>query len=172
MIVRLMGEIDIHSFRTDSLLSDRPSLDGLPIKDTVTDGDVINWLGWALDSGAADRLEDDEMFRGQVESAGRYLASLCQPDLGVDQFIMLLILRERWPVGSKARFKAVADRVGASHTYHLIACPMQDAVDFDDDEELSSAEAKSLHAMVPEMRRTRKQFAASSGLQQFLKNLS
>ena len=85
---------------------------------------------------------------------------------------MLLILRERWPVGSKARFKAVADRVGASHTYHLIACPMQDAVDFDDDEEMSSAEAKSLHAMVPEMRRTRKQFAASSGLQQFLKNLS
>ena len=63
MIVRLMGEIDIHSFRTDSLLSDRPSLDGLPIKDTVTDGDVINWLGWALDSGAADRLEDDEIFR-------------------------------------------------------------------------------------------------------------
>ena len=172
MIVRLMGEIDIHSFRTDSLLSDRPSLDGLPIKDTVTDGDVINWLGWALDSGAADRLEDDEMFRGQVESAGRYLASLRQPNLGVDQFIMLLILRERWPVGSKARFKAVADRVGASHTYHLIACPMQDAVDFDDDEEMSSAEAKSLHAMVPEMRRTRKQFAASSGLQQFLKNLS
>ena len=53
-----------------------------------------------------------------------------------------------------------------------MACPMQDAVDFDDDEEMSSAEAKSLHAMVPVMRRTRKQFAASSGLQQFLKNLS
>ena len=172
MIVRLMGEIDIHSFRTDSLLSERPSLDGLSIQDAVTDGDVINWLGWALDSGAADRLEDDELFRGQVESAGRYLASLRQPDLEADQFIMLLILRERWPVGSKAKFRVVADRVGASHTYHLMACPAQDAVDFDDDEAMSSAEAQSLHAMVPVMRRTRKQFAASSGLQQFLKNLS
>ena len=172
MIVRLMGEIDIHSFRTDSLLSERPSIDGLAVPDAVTDGDVINWLGWALDSGAAERLDDDEAFRGQVEAVGRYLAALRQPDLGSDQFIMLLILRERWPVGSKAKFKAVADRVGASHTYHLMACPAQRAVDFDDDEAMSSAEAQSLHAMVPVMKRTRKQFAASSGLQQFLKNLS
>ena len=172
MIVRLMGEIDIHSFRTDSLLSDRPSFEGLSFQDAVTDGDVTNWLGWALDSGAADRLSDDENFRGQVESAGRYLASLRQPDLGANQFIMLLILRERWPVGSKAKFKTVADRVGANHTYHLMSCPVQDAVDFDDDEAMSSAEAQSLHAMVPVMRRSRKQFAASSGLQQFLKNLS
>lgn len=172
MIVRLMGEIDIHSFSPDTLLAERPSLDGVSIKSEVTDGDVINWLGWALDSGAADRLEEDEIFRGQVESAGRYLAGLRQPDLGADQFVMLLILRERWPVGSKAKFKAVADRVGASHTYHLMACPPQDSVDFNDDEAMSSAEAQSLHAMVPMMRRARKQFAASSGLQQFLKNLS
>ena len=172
MIVRLMGEIDIHSFRTDSLSPERPSLDGLSLPDAVTDADVINWLGWALDSGAADRLEEDEQFRGQVEAAGRYLAALRQPDLAADQFIMLLILRERWPVGSKAKFKVVADRVGASHTYHLMACPAQEAIDFDDDEAMSSAEAKSLHAMVPVMKRTRKQFAASSGLQQFLKNLS
>ena len=172
MIVRLMGEIDIHSFKADSLLSDRPSPDGVSAQDKLTDGDVINWLGWALDSGAADRLEDDEGFRAQVEAAGRYLAHLRQPDLGTGQFLMLLILRERWPVGSKAKFKTVADRVGASHTYHLIACPVQDGVAFDDEESLSSAEAKSLHAMVPFMKRSRKQFAASSGLQQFLKNLT
>ena len=85
---------------------------------------------------------------------------------------MLLILRERWAVGSKAKFRVIADRVGADHTYHLMACPVREGVDFDDDEAMSSAEAKSLHAMVPVMKRSRKQFANSSGLQQFLKNLS
>ena len=172
MIVRLMGELDIHSFRTDSLLSERPSPDGLRLSDGISDNDVINWLGWALDSGSVDRLEEDEAFRAQVEAAGSYLAHLRQPDLEASHFILLLILRERWPVGSKARFKTVADRVGASHTYHLLSCPIQDGIDFDDDEAMSSAEAKSLHAMVPVMKRTRKQFAASSGLQQFLKNLT
>ena len=111
-------------------------------------------------------------FRGQVETAGRYLTGLRQPGMKDEQFIMLLILRERWPVGSKVKFKAIADRVGASHTYHLMACPTQEGVDFDDDGAMSSAEAKSLHAMVPVMKQSRKQFANSSGLQQFLKNLS
>ena len=172
MIIRLMGEIDIHSFTADSLLLEQPVISNLQMPDGVSDSDMINWLGQALDSGAADRLEEDEEFRRQVESAGRYLTGLRQPGLKDGQFIMLLILRERWPVGSKAKFKVVADRVGASHTYHLMACPIQEAVDFNDDEAMSSAEAKSLHAMVPAMKRSRKQFANSSGLQQFLKNLS
>jgi len=47
MIVRLMGEIDIHSFSPDTLLAERASLDGVSIQGEVTDGDVINWLGWA-----------------------------------------------------------------------------------------------------------------------------
>ena len=172
MIIRLMGEIDIHSFTADSLLLEQPVISNLQMPDGVSDSDMINWLGQALDSGAADRLEGDEEFRRQVESAGRYLTGLRQPGLKDGQFIMLLILRERWPVGSKAKFKAIADRVGASHTYHLMACPVQEGVEFDDDGAMSSAEAKSLHAMVPVMKRSRKQFANSSGLQQFLKNLS
>ena len=172
MIIRLMGEIDIHSFRAESLLLEQPLIRNLHMPDGASDSDVINWLGWVLDSGAADRLEEDEEFRGQVETAGRYLTGLRQPGLKDDQFIMLLILRERWPVGGKAKFRVIADRVGASHTYHLMACPVQGTVDFDDDEAMSSAEAKSLHAMVPVMKRSRKQFANSSGLQQFLKNLS
>ena len=172
MIIRLMGEIDIHSFRANTLLSEQTVMNNLPILDGASDSDMINWLGWALDSGAADSLDEDEEFREQVETAGRYLTGLRQPDLKDEQFIMLLILRERWPVGSKAKFKVIADRVGAAHTYHMIACPVQEAVDFDDDEAMSSAEAKSLHAIVPVMKQSRKRFANSSGLQQFLKNLS
>ena len=172
MIIRLMGEIDVHSFRADSLLLEKPVMSSLEMPDVTSDSDMINWLGWALDSGATDRLEDDEEFRGQVETAGQYLTGLHQPDLKGEQFIMLLILRERWPVGSKAKFKAIADRVGATHTYKLMACPIMEGVEFDDDEAMTSAEAKSLNAMVPVMKRLRKQFANSSGLQQFLKSLS
>ena len=172
MIIRLMGEIDIHSFRANSVLSEQPVMNNLQVPGGASDSDMINWLGWVLDSGAADKLEEDEEFRGQVETAGRYLTGLRQPALKDEQFIMLLILRERWPVGSKAKFRMIADRVGASHTYHLLDCPAQEAVDFNDDESMSSAEAKSLHAMAPVMKRSRKQFASSSGLQQFLKNLS
>ena len=172
MIIRLMGEIGIHSFKADGLLSEKPVISNLQIPDGVGDSDLINWLGWALDSDAVEKLEEDEDFRAQVENAGRYLTGLRQPDLKDDQFIMLLLLRERWPVGSKAKFKMVAERVGGHHTYHLLSCPVQEAVDFDDDKAMTTVEAQSLHAMVPVMKRTRKQFANSSGLQQFLKNLS
>ncbi len=133
MIIRLMGEIDVHSFRADSLLLEQPVISNLMMPDGISDSDMINWVGWSLDSGAANRLEEDEEFRGQVETAGRYLTGLHQPGLKDEQFIMLLILRERWPIGSKAKFKTIADRVGASHTYHLMACPIQEGVDFNDD---------------------------------------
>ena len=123
MIIRLMGEIDIHSFRADSLLLEQPIISNLNMPDVISDSDMINWLGWSLDSGAANRLEDDEEFRGQVETAGRYLTGLHQPGIKDEQFIMLLILRERWPVGSKAKFKAIADRVGATHTCLLYTSP-------------------------------------------------
>ena len=71
MIIRLMGEIDIHSFRADSLLLEQPVISNLKMPDGISDSDMINWLGWSLDSGAANRLEEDEEFRGQVETAGR-----------------------------------------------------------------------------------------------------
>ena len=89
-----------------------------------------------------------------------------------DDFVLLLVLREKWPVGSKARFKAVADRVGASHTYRLLTCPLQKGADISDEESLSQVEAASLRAMVPVLKKARKQFANSSGLQQFLQQLN
>lgn len=172
MIIRLMGEMEIHSFIADSLLSEHSSLNGALRLETVTDGDVINWLGWALDRDEGLSTSENKSIRTRIEVGGRYLAALKQPDMTTGQFILLLILRERWPVGSKAKFRAVADRVGVDHTYHLLACPPQDEVDFNDEEQMSAAETRSLHAMVPVMKRMRKQFAASSGLQKFLQNLS
>ena len=48
MIIRLMGEIDIHSFRADSLLLEQPVISNLKMPDGISDSDMINWLGWAL----------------------------------------------------------------------------------------------------------------------------
>ena len=92
MIIRLMGEIDIHSFRADSLLLEQPVISNLKMPDVISDSDMINWLGWALDSGAAARLEEDEEFRVQVETAGRYLTGLRQPGMKDEQFIMLSLI--------------------------------------------------------------------------------
>ena len=56
MIIRLMGEIDIHSFRADNLLLEQPVISNLKMPDGISDSDMINWLGWALDSGAATKI--------------------------------------------------------------------------------------------------------------------
>ena len=42
MIIRLMGEIDIHSFRADSLLLEQPVISNLKMPDGISDSDMIN----------------------------------------------------------------------------------------------------------------------------------
>ena len=54
MIIRLMGEIDIHSFRADSLLLEQPVISNLKMPDGISDSDMTNWLGWLLDSSYSD----------------------------------------------------------------------------------------------------------------------
>ena len=82
----------------------------------------------------------------------------------------MLVLRERWPVGSKAKLRDVAARAGAAFSYNLVVCPPQPFTDASDDEAVAKAEAASLAEMLPALKRARKQFASSSGLQQFLNN--
>jgi hypothetical protein len=54
----------------------------------------------------------------------------------------------------------------------LLACPLQKGADISDEDSLSKAEAAALRAMVPVLKKARKQFANSSGLQQFLQQLN
>ena len=147
-------------------------LSALTYIDSPGEGDIVNWLGKALDDAGAPSLEEDAGWREQVEIAAAILAAPALAKADADDFVLLLVLREKWPVGSKARFKAVADRVGASHTYRLLTCPLQRGADISDEESLSQAEAASLRAMVPALKKARKQFANSSGLQQFLQQLN
>ena len=87
-----------------------------------------------------------------------------------DSFVLMLVLRERWPVGSKAKLRDIAARAGAVFSYKLVVCPPQPFTDGSDDEAVAKAEAASLAEMLPTLKRARKQFASSSGLQQFLNN--
>lgn len=172
MIIRVMGEIEIHCFEQKGETASADKLFALTSIDSPGDGDIVNWLGKALDDAGAPSLEEDAGWREQVEIAAAILAAPALAKADADDFVLLLVLREKWPVGSKARFKAVADRVGASHTYRLLTCPLQKGADISDEESLSQAEAASLRAMVPALKKARKQFANSSGLQQFLQQLN
>jgi hypothetical protein len=174
MIIRVMGEIEIHCFERDGGASDISTLTSLNDAglDEVNDADIINWLGHALDNTAAPLLDQDENWRKQVECAAKILAAPALEKAEADDFLLLLLLREKWPVGSKAKFKLKADRVGASHTYRLLSSPLQKGADIADEESLSAAETAALRGMVPILKKIRKQFANSSGLQQFLNQLN
>jgi len=172
MIIRVMGEIEIHCFEQKGETASADKLFALTSIDSPGEGDIVNWLGKALDDAGAPSLEEDAGWREQVEIAAAILAAPALAKADADDFVLLLVLREKWPVGSKARFKAVADRVGASHTYRLLTCPLQKGADISDEESLSQVEAASLRAMVPALKKARKQFANSSGLQQFLQQLN
>ena len=172
MIIRVMGEIEIHCFEKKSKAAAIGDISALAEMDAPTDADMVNWLGKALDDPAAPALDEDENWRHQVEAAAEILAAPALKDAQADDFVLLLVLREKWPVGSKARFKILADRVGANHTYRLLACPLQKGANIADEESLSAAETASLRAMVPTLKKVRKQYANSSGLQQFLHQLN
>ena len=172
MIIRVMGEIEIHCFEKKGETASADKLSALNSIDSPGEGDIVNWLGKVLDDAGAPSLEEDASWHEQIEIAATILAAPALAKADADDFILLLVLREKWPVGSKARFKAVADRVGASHTYRLLTCPLQKGADISDEESLSQAEAASLHAMMPVLKKARKQFANSSGLQQFLQQLN
>ena len=172
-----MGEIEIHCFECGERASATADISALTNLndaglDAINDADITNWLGHALDSPAAPSLNEDENWRGQVECAAKILAAPSLEKVEADDFLLLLVLREKWPVGSKAKFKFKADRVGASHTYRLLSCPLQKGADIADEESLSASETAALRAMVPTLKKIRKQFANSSGLQQFLHQLN
>ena len=82
---------------------------------------------------------------------------------------MLTILREKWPVGSKAKSKIVADRVGSEHTYLALPCG---AVKIDAIDDLFSLKEAATHQLATALafyRANRKRFANSSALQGLIK---
>lgn len=174
-----MGEIDIHtvpglipSEQTPvSLSAAIAPLSGLDDANTY---DVKNWLGDQLDKADADESGPSDAEMKLIEDAAALLLYQQAEENDItyeaDSFVLMLVLRERWPVGSKAKLRDIAARAGATFSYKLVVCPPQPFTEGSDDEAVAKAEAASLAEMLPTLKRARKQFASSSGLQQFLNN--
>ena len=174
-----MGEIDIHtvpglipSEQTPVSLS--AAIFPLSGLDDANTHDIKNWLGDQLDKADADESGPSDAEMKLIEDAAALLLYQQAEENDItyeaDSFVLMLVLRERWPVGSKAKLRDIATRAGATFSYKLVVCPPQPFTEGSDDEAVAKAEAASLAEMLPTLKRARKQFASSSGLQQFLNN--
>jgi hypothetical protein len=177
--LRIMGEIDIHtvpglipSEQTPVSLS--AAIFPLSGLDDANTHDIKNWLGDQLDKADADESGPSDAEMKLIEDAAALLLYQQAEENDItyeaDSFVLMLVLRERWPVGSKAKLRDIAARAGAVFSYKLVVCPPQPFTEGSDDEAVAKAEAASLAEMLPTLKRARKQFASSSGLQQFLNN--
>ena len=166
-MLRLMGEsdiVDIDPAAYDGSL--HPRLMGLE------PADQINLLGHWLDQDRGEALaEDPEHLSAMIAIGAGFLS-----DTGgiagwgdAVNFVVLTILREKWPVGSKAKFQARADRVGADHTYLAHLCSAAKIDDLTDEAALKQSETAQLMMEIPRFKLTRKSFANSSAVQTLIR---
>ena len=115
-ILSVMGESEIETFEVQ-LKNKRMSSQ---VHDTIED--QVNWLGSMLDVGA-----DTNLTQAQKENIAYIAESFVLDNLKSDfkSYVLLLVLREKWPVGQKSKFKIRADKVGANHTYITHICEPQ-----------------------------------------------
>jgi len=161
IILRVMGESDIYQFALNR--ADPPKA-----ADALADSrDRLNRAGHLLDAEQMQNWQAAD--EALVErAAAELLADTSLPD---NSLTLILLLREKWPVGSKARNRLTAERAGADWTYLEIICapvPLSGL----DEEAIAEAERLALSSQIAGLRRTRKRFAASSALHGFLQQVS
>lgn len=168
IIIRIMGETDILDVTMQpDVTATSPLLDG------YDEADKINLLGHWMDQERGAVLADDaQHFAAMTIIASAFIAQ--QPlykSLGGDaNFILLTLLREKWPVGSKAKFKIQAGRVGAAHTYLAVPCGAVRIDDLTDQDSLKDAETQQLAATLVFYKANRKRFANSSAVHGLFKH--
>ena len=166
IIIRIMGESDIVDVTMQPAGTPKhPLIDGLD------DQDKINLLGhWMDQDRGAALAEDADHFAAMGIIASEFMSRhpLAACETGAN-FILLTILREKWPVGSKAKFKTLADRVGADHTYLAVPCGAVQIDELDDEASLKEAETHQLAATLGFYKANRKRFANSSAVQGLIK---
>lgn len=170
-VFRVMGESDILEVNvTEERLAAHKSpahLEGLER------ADAANWLAHWLDGDRAATWMDDASLNEQMEQTA---IELLLTDENADTFLnsegnylLMLLLREKWPVGSKASFKVKADKVSANHTYHMIYCTAQKLEKLDDPQLIAAAESQALGMHLPLLKRSKKIFANSSAVHAVIK---
>ena len=166
-LLRLMGEsdiIDIDPADHDGAV--HPRLMGLDAADR------INLLGHWLDHDQGEAMSDDPDTMSAMAAIGAtFLAEqpVAESWGGAVNFVVMTVLREKWPVGSKSKFRAVAERVGASHTYLAYIRTAANLDDLADDAALKQSETAQLMMALPHYRQNRKRFASSSAVQTLIR---
>ena len=172
-LIRIMGESDIVDVTMTRKAASHALLMGLGLDAA----DKVNLLGHWMDQDrgaelAADQNHLDAMTIIATEivtskaTAGSALAS--QFEAGAN-FVLLTLLREKWPVGSKAKFKTIADRVKADHTYLAHICAAAKLDDLDDEDSLKQEETRQLSLSLAFYKANRRRFANSSAVQGLIK---
>ncbi len=172
-MLRIMGEIDIYT--VPELHPSNQKVASLSARivppsalNEANECDFKNWLGDQLDNPDESKGEPSDSETKDVEDVAALLIHQHANETALtnetNRFVLMPVLCERWPIGSKARLKDIAARAGASFGYHFAVSPPQPLLDAADDDALSKAEANPMVEMLPHLKRARKQFASSTGL--------
>lgn len=165
-----MGESDIVDVNMMKTLAKAPN--GSALLTGLDRPDQINLLGHWMDQDRGAALASDAVHLGAMtQIASDILVNspfAKQIDDGAN-FVLLTILREKWPVGSKAKFKTIADRVKSDHTYLAHICAAAKLDDLDDEGSLKQEETRQLSLSLTFYKANRRRFANSSAVQGLIK---
>ena len=165
-LIRIMGESDIVDVTMTRKAASHALLMGLDA------ADKINLLGhWMDQDRGAELAADQNHLDAMTIIASEIIADSAlasQLEAGAN-FALLTLLREKWPVGSKAKFKTIADRVKADHTYLPHICAAAKLDDLDDEDSLKQEETRQLSLSLAFYKANRRRFANSSAVQGLIK---
>jgi hypothetical protein len=166
-MIRIMGETDIVDIEMTNGQLSHPLLMGLDLADRV------NLLGHWMDQDRGAALAADS---AHLAAMGMIASDIVQADTHAAaitagaNFALVTILREKWPVGSKAKFKRVAARVKADHTYLAHVCAAMTLDNLDNAETLKQAETSQLSLALAYFKANRRRFANSSAVQGLIRS--
>ena len=166
VLIRIMGESDIVDVNLIKIASNAQGgsalLAGLGLPDQ------INLLGHWMDQDRGASLVGDTVHLDAITQVASNIVAdsplKAEIDAGAN-FVLLTILREKWPVGSKSKFKVIADRVGADHTYLSHICAATKLDNLEDHNALKQEERNQLSIALGFYKTNRRRFANSSAVQ-------
>ena len=170
VLIRIMGESDIVDVNSTKIAVNAPVCSALLAG--LDRPDQINLLGHWMDQDRGAALADNTAhLDAMTQIASNILADsplAARIDAGAN-FMLLTILREKWPVGSKSKFKIIAGRVKAGHTYLAHICAAAKLDNLDDEDTLKQEETRQLSLSLAFYKANRRRFANSSAVQELIR---
>ena len=170
VLIRIMGESDIADVNLIKPFSDAQG--GSTLLAGLDRPDQINLLGHWMDQDRGASLAGDTIHLDAMTEIASNIVdeSKLTEKIGAGaNFILLTILREKWPVGSKSKFKVIAERVNADHTYLSHICAAAKLDNLDDEDTLKQEETRQLSLSLAFYKANRRHFANSSAVQRLIK---